>query len=304
MTRSLKLLPAIVALLALVMCAPLARADDASELERAKASYDAGRYGEGVERFRQLLSQDSSNALRDPVAIERARAYYAACLIALDRNNEADAQIEAIIRADPLYTPDPVVFPGKVVNRVLDIKTRLKVEIERAVQQRADVERAKKQKQEQEQQAYIDALQQQAGQESVVVRHSRWIAALPFGVGQFQNGQEALGYAFLASETLLAGTSIVSGVIHMQLIAQLPDHPPGSINFQDYDSRRQAARDINLYSTLGLVAVGLGGIIQAQLAFVPELHETRARPLPKAPAVTPLAFASSSGWAVGVTGKF
>jgi hypothetical protein len=222
----------------------------------------------------------------------------------LDRNNEADAQIEAIIRADPLYTPDPVVFPGKVVNRMLDIKARLKVEIEKAVQKRDDAERAKKQKQEQEQQAYIDALQQLAGQESVVVRHSRWIAALPFGVGQFQNGQEALGYAFLASETLLAGTSIVSGVIHMQLLAQLPEHSPGSFDFQDYDSRRKAARDINLVSTLGLLAVGLGGILQAQLAFVPETHETRPRALPKPPAVTPLAFGTGSSWGLGVMGKF
>ena len=58
-----------------------------------------------------------------------------------------------------------------------------------------------------------------ASQESVVVRHSRWIAALPFGVGQFQNGQEGLGYALLVSEALLAGASITSGVIYMELLA-------------------------------------------------------------------------------------
>jgi tetratricopeptide (TPR) repeat protein len=304
MTRSIKLLPATVALLALALLAPAARADDASELERAKASYDAGRYEEGVERFRQLLSQDSPNALHDPVAIERARAYYAACLIALDRNNEADAQIEAIIRADPLYTPDSVVFPGKVVNRVLDIKTRLKAEIERGLQRRAEEERAQIVKREQAQQAYIQALQELAGQETVVVRHSRWIAALPFGVGQFQNGQETLGYAFLASESLLAGASVVSGVIEMQLVAQYAKYTPGSFDFQDYDSRRKAALDVNLYSTLGFFAVAVGGIVQAQVNFVPELHETRARPLPKPPAVTPIAFGSSSGWTVGVSGHF
>jgi tetratricopeptide (TPR) repeat protein len=304
MTRSIKLLPATVALLALALLAPAARADDASELERAKASYDAGRYEEGVERFRQLLSQDSPNALHDPVAIERARAYYAACLIALDRNNEADAQIEAIIRADPLYTPDSVVFPGKVVNRVLDIKTRLKAEIERGLQRRADEERAQIVKREQAQQAYIQALQELAGQETVVVRHSRWIAALPFGVGQFQNGQETLGYAFLASESLLAGASVVSGVIEMQLVAQYAKYTPGSFDFQDYDSRRKAALEVNLYSTLGFFAVAVGGIVQAQVNFVPELHETRPRPLPKPPAVTPIAFRSSSGWTVGVSGHF
>jgi hypothetical protein len=304
MTRSLKLLPLVVACLVLALGAPAARADDASELERAKASYDAGRYGEGVDRFRQLLSSESPNGLRDPVSIERARAYYAACLIALDRNAEADAQIEAIIRADPLYTPDPVVFPGKVVNRVLDVKARLKTEIEKTVQQRADTERAQKQKQEREQQAYIDALQQQAGQESVVVRHSRWIAALPFGVGQLQNGQETLGYVFLVSEAALAATSLVSGVIHMQLVAQYPKYEPGTINFDDFNSRRKATYAISVVSTGVLFATALGGILEAQLDFVPELHETRSRPLPKPPAITPLAFGTSSGWSVGVAGRF
>jgi hypothetical protein len=305
MTRSTKLLVLPMVLLAGALFASSARADDASELERAKASYDAGRYGEGVDRFRQLLDPNSPAALRDPVAIERARAYYAACLIALDRNAEADAQIEAIIRADPLYTPDPVVFPGKVVNRVLDIKARLKTEIEKAVQERADAERAQKVKLQQEQQAYIETLQQLAAQESVVVRHSRWLAALPFGVGQFQNGQDTLGYTFLITESALALTSVIAGVTHMRLVAQYPQYAPGTFNFDDFNSRRQAAQDISLYSGIALAVVAVGGIVQAQLAFVPEVHETRLRPLPRPPAsITPAAFAGSSGWVLGVAGKF
>jgi len=305
MTRSTKLLVFPMVLLAAALFASGARADDASELERAKASYDAGRYAEGVDRFRQLLDPRAPGSLRDPVAIERARAYYAACLIALDRNAEADEQIEAIIRADPLYTPDPVVFPGKVVNRVLDIKARLKTEIEKAVQERADAERAQKLKLQQEQQAYIEALQQQAAQESVVVRHSRWIAALPFGVGQFQNGQDALGYAFLISESALALTSVIAGAIHMRLVAQYAQYPPGSFNFDDFNSRREASQTVSLVSGIALAAVAVGGIVQAQLAFVPEVRETRIRPLPRPPAsITPTGFVSSSGWVLGVAGKF
>jgi tetratricopeptide (TPR) repeat protein len=307
MTRSIKLLALPVALLALALSARPARADDAGELERAKASYDAGRYGEGVDRFRQLLNADSPDALHDPVAIERARAYYAACLIALDRNAEADTQIEAIIRADPLYTPDSVVFPGKVVNRMLDVKAHLKVEIEKQVQQKDEAQREQKRNQEREQQAYIDELQKLAGQETVVVRHSRWIAALPFGVGQFQNGQETLGYTFLASEAALAAASLVSGVIHMELVAQYSQYTTAqrsAVDFPDFKSRKEAAQAISIYSTVGLGLVALGGILQAELEFVPELHETRPRPLPKAPAITPMAFGTGTGFSLGVAGRF
>jgi hypothetical protein len=304
MIRPTKLLIAAAAALTLALSVSFACADDATELERAKASYDAGRYGEGAERFRQLLNPDSPNVLRDPAALQRARAYYAACLIALDRNEEANAQIETIIRADPLYTPDAVVFPGKVVDRFLDVKARLKSEIEKAVQERTDAERAVAAKRQREQHAYIESLKQLASQESVVVRHSRWIAALPFGVGQFQNGQEGLGYAFLATETALAGTSIIAGVVHMQLVADYSKGAPGTFNFDDFDSRRKAARDISLVSAAALGALAIGGIVQAELSFVPEVRETRTRPIPEPPAVAPAVFRSVSGWVVGVTGKF
>src|SRR5689334_811306 len=89
--------------LAAFLAAATARADDATGLERAKASYDAGRYAEGVERFREILNPGAPNALHEPTAIERARAYYAACLIALGRSEEGDAEIEKVIRNNPSF---------------------------------------------------------------------------------------------------------------------------------------------------------------------------------------------------------
>src|SRR5262245_9585745 len=100
MTRSRKV-PAVLVALALAVVAAPSRADDATELERAKVSYDAGRYAEGVDRFKEILTPGSPNALRDPASIERAQAYFAACLIALDRITEANEQIEKIYRTNP-----------------------------------------------------------------------------------------------------------------------------------------------------------------------------------------------------------
>src|SRR3954454_11431214 len=178
-----KVFPALALLIAVTTAVAVARADDTTELERGKNSFDAGRYGEGVERFQQMLDPGAKNALSEPALVERARAYFAACLIALGRTEEANAQIEKIFRQDPFYTPDPVVFPGKVLDRFTDIKARMKNELEEAARVRGEAERAAKQKQDrarEEQRAYMLALQERASEEIVVTRHSRLIAAIPF----------------------------------------------------------------------------------------------------------------------------
>ena len=291
-------------LLAACLAAEPARADDATELERGKSSYDAGRYAEGVERFREILNAASPNALRDPNAIERARAYLAACLIALGRAEEADVEIERIIRNNPTFSPDPVAFPGKVVDRFIEIKSRLKSEIEAAFRARAAAEAATKAKAERQQRDYIEQLQQLARYETVVVRNSRWIAMVPFGAGQFQNGQEALGYTFLVAQSALAVTSIATRIVHDGLIASYVE-ATDPVDFNQFESRLHTARDVNHLSTAALAVVALTGILHAQLTFVPEVRETRVRPLPPPPpSLTPKVGVGPSGFSLGLGGNF
>lgn len=291
-------------LLAVSFAAAPARADDATELERAKASYDAGRYAEAVERFREILNPGSPNALHEPTAVDRARAYYAACLIALGRSDEADAEIEKLIRSNPVYSPDPVAFPGKVVDRFIEIKSRLKGEIEAAARARTAVEQATKAKADRQQREYIETLQRLASQETVVVRHSRWIAMVPFGAGQFQNGQEGLGYGFLVVETALSAASIASSVVHMRLVANYST-ATGTVDYNQFSSALETADQINAYSTGALAIVALAGIIHAQATFVPEVQETRFRALPPPPPpVTPKVGVGPSGFFLGLAGRF
>jgi len=285
--------------IAICFCANVARADDANELELAKNQYDAGRYAEGAARFREILNTNSPNALKSPTAIERGRAYYAACLIALGRSDEAIDQIERLLRANPLYKPDPVVFPEEVIKRFQEVRGRLTSEILAADRARNDA----RTRLENQQKAYIAQLQRLAGEESVVVRHSRWIAALPFGVGQFQNGQEGMGYAFLVTEGLLAGTSIAAGAIHMQLVSDYA-RAPASFNYDDFLSRKNTWRDVSVYSTSVFAVLAITGVVQAELAFVPEVREVRTRPLPTPPPVLPTVGAVDSGLMLGVYGKF
>jgi hypothetical protein len=175
----------------------------------------------------------------------------------------------------------------------------LRGEIEEASRAQAEV-RAKA---ERDRRAYIASLQRLASQETIVVRHSRWLAALPFGVGQFQNGQEGLGYAFFFTEAVLAGTSIVTGVIHTRLVAQYSGAQT-DVNYDDFVSRKNTMFDLNVLSGAALAVVAISGIVQAEVAFVPEVRETRTRPIPQPPPLTPTVGAGPSGFTLGLQGRF
>lgn len=290
-----KALAALLVLAGLLAATP-ALADDGTEIERGRTSYEAGRFQEGAERLRAMLDPESPVALHDPALIERARAYYAACLVALGRLDEADAQFEAILRANRAYRLDPVIFPGSVVDRFTDVRARLEPELER----RDAAERAAREKARAAQDAYVGALEKLAGEETLVVRRSRWIALVPFGAGQFQNGQTALGWTLLGVETALAGASLWAGIDWQSLVSKY-DQRVDVAALNDKLATRQRE---SLWLGGAFAAVALGGILHAELTFVPEVKETRRRPLPPRPALTPTAAALPGGAVVGLGGSF
>jgi hypothetical protein len=305
MTRPRKLLT-LLFLVASLATARSARADEAAELEKGRASYEGERFDEGATRFRELLDPARPDALKDPANIERARAYYVACLVALGRQVEAEKQVELMLRANLFYMPDPVVYPAKVIGMFADMRARLKDEIEKAEQKKREQEKAERQRQDKaqkERNRYIADLQRLAGEEKRVVRHSRWLALVPLGAGQLQNGQDGLGYALLVTEVLAGGTSIVSAVVHQSLVN---DGVAAGTQLDPVltDPRLDTAYHVNLYSTIAFAVLAVGGIVHAQLTFVPETIETRKRDVPRDPSLVPSASVSSSGAMLGLVGRF
>lgn len=295
--RFRRLASALVASLALLVSSE-AFADGELELEQAKNSYDAGRYEEGVERFRAVLEDDGPDALQSREQIRQARAYFAACLIAVGQVSEADEQLELILRDDPAFRPDPVVFPGRLLDRFSAVRLRVQAEIEaKASAERRVEEEARRARLE-----YIRSLEQLAKEEVVVERHSRLVAALPFGAGQFQNGQTALGYTLLVTEALAAGASVVSYVLLQDVTRDAASAPDARRSSYNDDLRAWRMRtNVSFAVFAGLAA---GGILHAQLTFVPEVRKTRERPLPKPPTGLPIAAALPGGAFVGWSGAF
>lgn len=312
-------LPLLGLLLALALSPSRARAQaaglgDEAELARVIALYDAGNYAGCVKELAQLIGSEPRK-IKDGDVLERARIYYAACLIGNGQIPEAEEQMRAAIRQNPLMRPpDSLVFPAPVIDRFLKVKQTLEEEIKKA--QAADLEKKRKAAAEAARRAAaekrrVERLEELASQEVVVTKNQRWIAAIPFGVGQFQNRDPLLGYLFLGTEVVLAGTALTAMVIELDLNARADDDPPPDP--ADLNPKLDAAHQVLVVSSWAFLGVAAVGVLEAQLGFVPEFRDTRKKPLspdlrrpPDAPTVSvrPLALPTAGGAALGVFGRF
>jgi tetratricopeptide (TPR) repeat protein len=282
-------------------------ADALADYEKARNDYDAGRYSQAGDRFRDMLDPDKGSALNDPVLLEQSRIYYASCMIALGNLAEADSQIRIALLANPAARPDPVVFPRAVVDRFVDVRTKIRGELnakaEADAKKKHDEEEKLRRAREAEK-ARIKELEKLARQEVHVLHNSRWIASIPFGVGQFQNGQTAGGWLFLTTETSLAATSIITAAIKSSLESQAFG---AGVDRAALNTQTHRLAVINWSAFGGLLLVAAGGIFHAQLTFIPEFREVRERPLPPAPVtskLTPSIGVLPSGGFLGLQGTF
>lgn len=290
---------------------------DEAELARAVELYESGRFVECVGEFEDLLDADGGRKLEQKDVIEKARVYYAACLIATGKKKDAAEQFKQAIRANPtLRAPDSLIFPQTVLDVFFSVRDSMMEEIRKAEDERlkkAQEAAARAAKRAAAERARVRRLEEYARREAIVTKNRRWVAMLPFGVGQFQNDDPALGWIFLGTEAALAATALGSLIVVFQLNAQVDDDPPP--NTVELNERLDTAYQVLVLSSWGFLAVAAGGIVQAQLAFEPEFREIRQRPLPKdvrpppAPAepsafVRPAPLALPGGGGIGVVGRF
>ncbi len=274
--------------------------------------YEAGKYGACVDSFRLLLASDSARPLRDPDVVESARIYHAACLIGIGQNQQADEPLRAAIRQNPqMKPPDSLVFPPQVIDRFLRVRETMFDVIRKAEDERIkraqelslqQAERARKER------VRVAGLERLAQQETVIIPKSRWLALVPFGVGQFQNDEKALGYVFLTSEALLAMATLTTlGVeTHLILATSRVDKAAQSNNSTLHNWR--TALEYSSYAWLG---VSIIGIVEAELMFVPEKRLIRRRALPpelrpqsSSLELRPDAMAVPGGAVLGLSGRF
>jgi hypothetical protein len=277
--------------------------NDSAELARVVGMYDAGKYGECADSLHGLLSEDSPRPLRDPDVVENARIYHAACLIGSGAPQLADEPLRAAIRQNPqMKPPDSLVFPPQVIDRFLRVRETMFDVIKRAEDER--VRHAQELAKQQEERARrervrVAGLERLAQQETVVTPNSRWLALVPFGAGQFQNGKDTLGYVFLTSEVLLAASTLTSLGIETHLVLQANQLAKPELSINDTLHNWNTALRYSSYAWLG---VSIIGVAEAEISFVPEQRRIRRRPLPLD--LRPTAEATPGGAVFGLSGQF
>jgi hypothetical protein len=263
--------------------APVAALSDDAELARAVGLYDAGQYEDCARTFAALLDPRGSRPLRDVPILERARVYHAACLIGSGESDAADAPLRDAIRANPqMRAPDSLVFPPAVVDRFIRVRETLLQEIRAAEAARlreAEQRRQVELKRQLTEQARLRELERLAAEETILVTNRRWIAAVPFGVGQFQNGDDSLGWAFFGTEMLLSALVATGIAIELQNYARLDDP---TLRKSDIVRNARIARDVWTVGLYSLGAIAGAGILEAQLSFQTEKRIVRPRSLPPA----------------------
>ena len=258
-----------------------ARANDLDQFQNARAAYESQNYGLAADLFRGLLAESPPNDRR-PLALE-SRKYLAAAVLFLGNKEEAEAQFKQLLYLEPDYVLDPLAFPDEVGRVFAEVKAR--VEVDRA---RRELEQARAQAQQSEQSAQQGLAKRQqaenlarlialAGTERIEEKHSRAIAMVPFGVGQFQNDHDGLGLVLAVSESTLLTVSIVSFFLHENLRGQ----NPGTGTLRDQARLAETVFRYTNQISLGLFGVlAVTGIIDAQVRFKPGDRYERPRALP------------------------
>jgi hypothetical protein len=289
------------------------RLSDEGELARVSAQYEAGRYAECATSLEPLLGT-GERRLTEPRVVENARLLRAACLIGAGRASEAEAPLAEALRADPrMSPPDALVYPQPVIDLWVRVREALREELGRAeaarlaearaaAARRAEAEAARRRRQ--------TALLALASEERVTRVNQRWIAAVPFGVGQFQNDDRALGWTLLGVQSALGAVSIGALAVHLSAYRQIATG--ARLEPEQTNSQLDTSYTVLAISSWSLLGVAALGVLHAQLTFVPEVTEVRRREIPRelresarvAPSFAPSVVPLPQGAWIGAAGRF
>jgi len=265
---------------------------DGARVEKAITLYQSGEYGQCASELNALLDGEPALRIHEASALEKGRLWLATCLIGDGQPAKAETVLEAALRARPgMRAPDPLTFPRALVDLFIQAQDRLRFMLQEDEEKR--IVAARQQTDEAQVDAFLESkrverLELFATTERVVHENHRLIAALPFGIGQFQNGKDGLGWVLLSSEVVLSGAALVSTVafVNLQTRGVNALNSRSSATDQAFLSS-QVNRELRAWYTVatvssyGFAAAALGGILEAQLNFVPEVSFIRRRELPK-----------------------
>jgi tetratricopeptide (TPR) repeat protein len=216
------------------------------ELRRAVNEYHYGNYAKAIEQLQGLLSPMRLNTDEQFLEAQKflAFSYYLSGSLDL-----VDDEFAKLLYLSPDYELDPFAVPPPIIERFENVRRTLKKQL--------NVVRERKRKQ--------DLKQKSTGLtirtvEHTVVEQSSALTLLPFGAGQFQNGEYGAGAAFLLTELAFLTINVGAYLYSLTLDHYAP-------------SQRRLVEGVTLAQYGGLALFGITwtvGVFQARFHFVPE----------------------------------
>jgi hypothetical protein len=276
--RALSATVRVLALLLCVLGASAASADDLTDFEAARGLYAKRNYAGAVAALHTLVGTDPPRVTERLLVLE-SRKYLAASLLFQGKREESRAQFRLLLAQEPNYAIDPLAFPTEVVTLFERVKGELQSQLALAREQqqrRRDEELRLEQERAQTERANLEHLFRLAQESETRQENSRWIATIPFGVGQFQNGHKSFGMALAVLEGLAAAGSVATFIGHQRVA---DDHPSQS-QAREAERVESVWRTSNQASFGIFAALALIGIIDAHVRFVPGRVTHKPRVLP------------------------
>jgi hypothetical protein len=194
--------------------APPAAAAPAQELERGKNAFARAQYGRAIELLTPLVYPEVR--LESEGEVVQAHRMLGVAHLFENSPEAARREFRRLLELRPDYRFDPLLDPPRVVD-FFDLVVK-EEEAELAVIE------GKRRRREQEL-AARHARDAERLRVPVVVRYDRHAYAVnfvPFGAGQFQNGQRRKGWLFLSAEAALGGASVAAFATNFALFGVAP----------------------------------------------------------------------------------
>lgn len=207
-----------------------------------KNAYFYGNYQDCIDKLKALLEPNILISEQEQ-RLESYR-YLALSYFYLQQPEGASSNFEKLLFIRPDYELDAVETPQNAINFFEQIKKSLRdklLERQKILEEEIKKEEEKKKK--------ANALQKEIDYQV----NSRFVAILPFGIGQYQNDAPAMGTLFLSAEMLSIGISMLA-YLQVENLRQ----SDGTFSNDQFQNAQiyQNIQLITAYTALGLMLTG------------------------------------------------
>jgi hypothetical protein len=243
--------------------------------DRGRTAFGRAEYARAIEILHPLLYPEV--VLDSEGEVVQARRMLGVAYLFENKPEDARREFHKLLELRPDYRFDPLLDP----QRVVDFFNSVLREEEATI---ADFERRRRQREQ-------DAAEKRMRDAAILrmppkivryERHSFVVNFVPFGAGQFQNGQRRKGWLFLGAEAVLGAVSVGAFATNLSLYGLAPHRgckmeqsmgvecPPSQIDHGQEDTSRTLV-GVSVVSGGLFWAVAIWGVIDAIYYHQPEV---------------------------------